>query len=123
VTGGAGPVRRACQNGRVNVPETSVQAVPENAYLLDVREPEEWAAGHAPGAVHIPLGELPARVQEVPADTTVYVVCRVGGRSAQAAAWLNQLGRAAVNVGGGMMSWAAAGKPMVAEGEHQPYVA
>jgi Rhodanese-related sulfurtransferase len=107
----------------VNVPETPVQAVPENAYLLDVREPEEWAAGHAPGAVHIPLGELPARVQEVPADQTVYVVCRVGGRSAQATAWLNQLGREAVNVGGGMMSWAAAGKPMVAEGGHEPYVA
>ncbi len=107
----------------MNVPETPVQSVPDDAYLLDVREPEEWTAGHAPGAVHIPLTQLPARVAEVPSDVPVYVVCRVGGRSAQATAWLNQLGRKAVNVGGGMMSWASAGKTMVAEGGHPPYVA
>lgn len=100
-----------------------MRAVPEDAFLLDVREPEEWVAGHAPGAVHIPLGRLPARVAEVPEDVPVYVLCRVGGRSAQAAGWLNRLGRKAVNVGGGMMAWAAAGKPMVAEGGHPPYVA
>lgn len=105
------------------VPETEPRSVPEDAYLLDVREDEEWRAGHAPNAVHIPLGSLPARVDEVPADRPVYVVCRVGGRSAQATAWLNRIGRQAVNVGGGMQDWAAAGLPMVSETGREPFVA
>mgnify|MGYP001344879973 FL=1 len=120
---GGGCAAPGCQNGRVNVPETPVHAVPDDAFLLDVREPEEWVAGHAPGAVHIPLFELPARVAEVPEDATVYVICRVGGRSAQATAWLNRFGRRAVNVAGGMMAWAAAARPMVAENGQEPYVA
>ncbi|MFH1474756.1 MAG: rhodanese-like domain-containing protein, partial [Chloroflexota bacterium] len=53
------------------------------AFILDVRQPEEWAAGHIPDATLIPLGDLPARLAEVPNDRQVVVVCRSGNRSAQ----------------------------------------
>ncbi|MDP4500344.1 MULTISPECIES: rhodanese-like domain-containing protein [unclassified Nonomuraea] len=107
----------------MTVPEIEASALPDDAYLLDVREQEEWVAGHAPDAAHIPMTQIQQRVDEVPADRTVYVVCRVGGRSLQVAAWLNQLGRDAVNVGGGMQSWEAARRPMVSETGQQPFVA
>ena len=80
--------------------------------MLDVREPDEWAAGRAPGAVHIPLYELPARLAELPAHRPLSVVCRVGSRSAQAAAWLIAQGIEARNVTGGMLAWAALGLPV-----------
>jgi rhodanese-related sulfurtransferase len=98
-------------------------AVPDGAYLLDVREPAEWVAGHAPEATHVPLGQLVARLDEIPADAEVVVVCRSGGRSAQATAYLNQVGRRAVNLDGGMQAWAAAGRPMVSETGAAPVVA
>ncbi|MER6003775.1 rhodanese-like domain-containing protein [Nonomuraea sp. NPDC051941] len=107
----------------MTVPEIEASAVPADAYLLDVREQDEWVAGHAPEAVHIPMTQIQGRVDEVPGDRTVYVVCRVGGRSLQVAAWLNQLGRDAVNVGGGMQSWEFASRPMVSETGQQPFVA
>ncbi|MFI9593668.1 rhodanese-like domain-containing protein [Nonomuraea sp. NPDC052265] len=107
----------------MTVPEIEATAVPDDAFLLDVREQDEWLAGHAPEAVHIPMSQIQGRVEEVPADRTVYVVCRVGGRSLQVAAWLNQLGRDAVNVGGGMQSWEFARRPMVSETGQQPFVA
>ncbi|MEU5860009.1 MULTISPECIES: rhodanese-like domain-containing protein [unclassified Nonomuraea] len=107
----------------MTVPEIEATAVPDDAYLLDVREQDEWLAGHAPEAVHIPMSQIQGRVEEVPADRTVYVVCRVGGRSMQVTAWLNQLGRDAVNVGGGMQSWEFARRPMVSETGQQPFVA
>ncbi|GGS79523.1 rhodanese-like domain-containing protein [Nonomuraea spiralis] len=107
----------------MTVPEIEANAVPDDAYLLDVREQDEWLAGHAPEAVHIPMSQIQGRVEEVPADRTVYVVCRVGGRSMQVTAWLNQLGRDAVNVGGGMQSWESAHRPMVSETGQQPFVA
>lgn len=104
------------------VPAVAVPALPDDAWLLDVREPDEWEAGHAPDAHHVPLSELPARVGEVPADRDVVVVCRVGSRSAQAVAWLLHQGRTAVNLDGGMSAWAAAGRPMVSD-SGEPYVA
>ncbi|MCG5219678.1 rhodanese-like domain-containing protein [Streptosporangium sp. KLBMP 9127] len=107
----------------MSVPEAAARTVPDDAFLLDVREIDEWQAGHAPSATHIPLGELQQRVAEVPQDATVYVICRMGGRSAHAAAWLNHTGRQAVNVEGGMQSWAATGREMVGEGGHEPFVA
>ncbi|MGC5009864.1 rhodanese-like domain-containing protein [Streptosporangium sp. DT93] len=107
----------------MNVPEVEVRDVPDDAFLLDVRENEEWRAGHAPEAVHIPMGELRSRVGEVPRDAPVYVVCRVGGRSASVTAWLNHGGWNAINVGGGMQSWDVAGRPMVADGGRDPFVA
>jgi rhodanese-related sulfurtransferase len=107
----------------MNVPEVDARAVPDDAFLLDVREDDEWQAGHAPAATHIPLGELQQRVAEVPGDLPVYVVCRVGGRSAHAAAWLNHVGVQAVNVDGGMQRWAAAGRDMVSDSGQEPFVA
>jgi rhodanese-related sulfurtransferase len=109
---------------RTSVPTIDVTALPEGAYLVDVREDDEWAAGHAPDAVHIALGEVVARAGEITAvDGDVYVICRAGGRSAQAVEYLVGQGVSAVNVAGGMQSWAAAGKPMVSPSGATPFVA
>jgi rhodanese-related sulfurtransferase len=86
------------------------------AYLLDVREDDEWAAGHAPHAHHLPMFELPARLDEIPADRDVVVVCRVGARSAQVVAYLRAQGwDNVVNLDGGMIAWERAGRPLVSE--------
>jgi rhodanese-related sulfurtransferase len=103
--------------------EVPAANVPDGAWLLDVREDDEWAAGHAPGATHIPLGQLSDRATEVPRDTTVYVVCRAGGRSARAAFALAGAGWDVLNVAGGMQDWAAAGRPMTADSGAEPFVA
>jgi rhodanese-related sulfurtransferase len=105
------------------LPDTPAASVPEAAWLLDVREHNEWAAGHAPGAWHIPLGELGARAGEVPPDELIYVICRSGHRSGRAAQALAGAGWRAVNVAGGMQEWAAAGRPMVTDLGTEPYVA
>ena len=98
------------------VPVTTVDHLADNAVIVDVREPNEWAAGHAPNAIHIPLGELPSRLDELPdTDDTVAIVCRGGGRSSRAVAWLTQQGFDVANVEGGMRAWQSAGKPL--EGE------
>ena len=90
--------------------------VEDGAYLLDVREPDEWTAGHAPGAHHMPMMEVPARMAEVPTDAEVVVVCRSGGRSGQVTSYLMGNGWDNVrNLDGGMQSWAAAGRDMVSE--------
>ena len=83
--------------------------VAAGALLLDVREDDEWDAGHVAGAVHIPLGQLAERADEVPDDHRVVVVCRSGVRSAHATAFLTASGHDAVNLAGGMRAWAAAG--------------
>lgn len=109
-----------------DVPTASVPELPpEDLNLLDVREPDEWSAGHAPEALHIPLRDLPARMQELadlPDDRPVYVVCRTGGRSEQATAFLNANGYDACNVAGGMKSWQTEGRPMVADAGAEPTV-
>jgi rhodanese-related sulfurtransferase len=104
------------------VPQIPAAQVPAGAYLLDVREPAEWAAGHVPGAVHIPLGELGARYTELEQDRPLYVICRSGHRSRHAAQALAGAGWDASNVSDGMYGWQAAGLPMTAE-SGQPYVA
>lgn len=104
------------------LPEIAVTDLPEDAVLLDVREDDEWQAGHAPGATHIPLGTLAERLAEVPEGDPVYVVCRAGGRSARATEFLNANGWDSVNVAGGMGAWAAAGKPMASENGAEPQV-
>ena len=106
-----------------STPSVAVAELPADAYLLDVREADEWSCGHAPEAVHLPLSELQARIAEVPADHDVYVICKVGGRSAQAVDYLNQSGLSTVNVSGGMLAWHAAGKAMVTDSGAQPFVA
>ncbi len=88
----------------------------QGAILLDVRADAEWRAGHAPKARHIPLGRLPARLRDMPANRTVITVCRSGHRSARAAALLARDGRDVVNLTGGMLAWARAGLPVVSSG-------
>ena len=99
------------------VPEVDIaqteRLVADGAVLLDVREDDEWQAGHAPDALHVVLGTLPANPP--PEGRRVAVICRSGGRSAQATAALVQWGYDAVNVAGGMKAWAAAGLPVVTD--------
>jgi rhodanese-related sulfurtransferase len=101
------------------VPSVTVQdlpeKLPETVTLLDVRESDEWDAGHAPDAVHIPMSELAGRLGELPEDNEVYVVCRSGGRSARVTAYLNANGWNATNVDGGMQVWQSAGRPLHAD--------
>lgn len=95
----------------MDVAEASRGAGSGEVLLLDVREHDEWAQGHAPQAVHIPMGEL--RQDSVPRDRPVLVVCRVGGRSAAVADALEQIGYDVGNVTGGMLAWQSAGLPVV----------
>jgi rhodanese-related sulfurtransferase len=87
--------------------------VGEGALLLDVREPDEWEAGHAEGALWIPMSEIAARADELPNEREIVVICRSGGRSARVTAVLNQSGFSAVNLSGGSQAWAASGLPFV----------
>ena len=101
---------------RQKVPSVTVPEVAVDAYVLDVREPDEWAAGHAPGAHHLPMMDVPARLTEIPNDREVVVVCRSGGRSGQVVSYLLGNGWENVrNLDGGMLNWAAAGRPLTCE--------
>lgn len=104
------------------VPQVPAAQVPQDALLLDVREHDEWEAGHVPGAQHIPLGELGTRYTELGRDRPLYVICRVGHRSGHAARALAGAGWQAHNVSDGMVGWQAAGRPMTSE-SGTPYVA
>jgi rhodanese-related sulfurtransferase len=107
------------------IPTVSIDGVPdplpEGLSVLDVREQVEWDHGHIEGAVHVPLMDLPQRLGDLP-DGQVLVVCKVGGRSGQAVGWLAQQGYDVVNLDGGMLDWAAAGRPMVSETGQPPQV-
>jgi rhodanese-related sulfurtransferase len=105
-----------------DVPEVEVRAVADQARLLDVREPAEWACGHIPGALHIPMQEVKARLPELAGDGPLVVVCKVGGRSGAITGLLRRGGLDAVNLSGGMVAWAAAGRPMVSESGREPFV-
>jgi rhodanese-related sulfurtransferase len=94
-------------------PEVTPQAAARRSpstILIDVREHQEWAAGHAPDATHVPLGVLTA--DAIPAGSTVMCVCRSGARSGRATDMLRAAGIDAANVVGGMTAWAAAGLPV-----------
>ncbi|CAN5845547.1 rhodanese-like domain-containing protein [soil metagenome] len=105
------------------VPQIPVSDLPDDAVLLDVREPDEWQAGHAPGAVHVPLADVPSRLGDLPeVDGPLPVVCRSGGRSGRAAEWLAQQGFEVANVDGGMRAWDGAGKTMTSENVEPPTV-
>ncbi|MFJ1707806.1 rhodanese-like domain-containing protein [Kitasatospora sp. NPDC088346] len=111
---GDGQPRESQENPTMSaqhIPTTDAASVPADALLLDVREQDEWDAGHVEGALHIPIGEVIARLDELPAEK-LYVLCRVGGRSAQVVQYLVAQGREAVNVDGGMFAWESAGRPM-----------
>lgn len=99
------------------MPTVGVDNLTVDDFLLDVRENDEWEAGHAEGALHIPMSEFVARYGELteaaPQDGRVNVICRSGGRSAQVTQYLVQQGIDAVNVDGGMHTWEATGRPVV----------
>ena len=98
----------------VTVPDVPAE-LPQSTVLLDVREQEEWDAGHAPQAQHIPMSELAGRLGELPSDQEVLVICRSGGRSARVTAYLNANGWDARNVDGGMQQWASAGRDLTCD--------
>ena len=83
-----------------------------DAYIIDVREPDEVARARIDSAVHIPLGSLVERLEEVPRNRTVYLICAAGGRSAQATQFLVAQGIDAVNIEGGIMEWYRTGLPV-----------
>src|SRR6476659_11020892 len=85
-------------------------ALREGAQLVDVREPAEYAAGHVPGAAHVPMGQLPARLGELDRSRAVHLVCASGGRSAAMARVVAAAGFEAVNVAGGTQAWIASGR-------------
>ena len=94
--------------------EDAEQAIREADVLLDVREADEWEAGHAPAATWIPLGEIQARVGEIPSGAPIVAICRSGARSRAVAEALLGAGYDVVNVGGGMREWAAEDYEVVA---------
>lgn len=92
---------------------TAARMRADGAILLDVREDDEWAAGHADGATHVPLSKLdPASLT---AGETIVALCRSGNRSAKAAVVLAEAGFDVVNVTGGMKAWQQAGLPVATD--------
>lgn len=107
--------------GEVTAVDAARAATDDSVLLLDVREDDEWAAGHAPGALHMPLSALDAAA--VPSDRPVVAVCRSGNRSGQAAAVLAVAGVDVVNMTGGMKAWSQAGLPVVTDDGRQCEIA
>lgn len=104
--------------GQSPVPSVSVHdlaavlAADPSTPLVDVRESYEFVAGHVEGSVSMPMSLVPVRVEEIPRDRTVYLICHSGGRSMQASMWLAAQGYDVVNVAGGTAEWAAYGLPV-----------
>jgi DMSO/TMAO reductase YedYZ molybdopterin-dependent catalytic subunit/rhodanese-related sulfurtransferase/glyoxylase-like metal-dependent hydrolase (beta-lactamase superfamily II) len=111
------PVAPAGKAGLSAVPEVGARAahalIEAGALMLDVREPDEWQAGHAPQASPLPMGQVFDHRGDLPQDRRIVVVCRSGGRSAVVTESLRAWGFDAVNLSGGMCAWAAAGLPVV----------
>jgi rhodanese-related sulfurtransferase len=99
------------------VPTVTVAEMAPGSVLIDVREDDEWAAGHIDGALHIPMNQIPQHLNYRPesfaSDQPLVIVCAVGGRSAHVTAWLLQNGIDAVNLEGGMGAWVSAGKEVI----------
>ena len=93
-------------------PAEAATALRAGALLVDVREADEWNSGHVAGAVHIPLGQVQARLDEIPVDRQVITVCRSGMRSSRAAGQLAKAGRTVSTLTGGMNAWGGAGLPV-----------
>jgi rhodanese-related sulfurtransferase len=92
-------------------PAEAARLVADGALMIDVREPDEFAAGHAPGATNVPLDTLDP--DALAKDRTIVTTCRTGHRGAIAAARLQAAGFDVRNLAGGMTAWAAAGLPVV----------
>lgn len=105
----------------MDVPEIDVQALADQqaagAPVFDVRQPDEYAEVHVPGAVLVPLADVPERVDDFPTDRPVYVICRSGARSARAVEFLRGNGVDATNVAGGTLAWLDAGLPSTSGSE------
>lgn len=113
--------RRARYREPVPIQEIDVDGLAERlaagGRVVDVREPDEYAAGHVPGAIHVPLATVPDRVDAFLGDGPTYVICRSGGRSMRACEYLAAQGidgLEVVNVAGGTMAWIASGRDVVA---------
>jgi rhodanese-related sulfurtransferase len=92
----------------------AVKLQDQGAFIVDVREPSEWAQAHISGATLIPLGELPNRLNEIPKDKIIVVVCRTGHRSAQGRDILLNAGfKNVTSIAGGMTQWQSQGLPVV----------
>ncbi|MFB7110876.1 rhodanese-like domain-containing protein [Streptomyces sp. NPDC056190] len=110
-----GPARITASEAAARTGHAPAGGAPGGAVLVDVREVREWRAGHAPGALHLPLSAL-ASGADVPPEARgrlLVVVCRSGNRSRQAAELLSARGADAVDVIGGMRDWVRAGLPVV----------
>jgi rhodanese-related sulfurtransferase len=95
------------------VEATALDSRAPDTSVLDVREPEEYAHGHVPGATNLPQAELATRLEEVPRDRPVFVICQGGMRSRRSAQFLRQMEIVQVaNVQGGTEAWRTAGKPL-----------
>ncbi len=94
-------------------PAEADRLVAAGAVMVDVREDDEWEAGHAPVAVHVPVGQVVDRMDELPTDRTIVCMCRMGGRSGSVAVHLAGVGYDVRNIAGGMQAWAAVGLPVV----------
>ena len=88
-------------------------ALQSGAPLIDVREVDEYQAGHVPGAVLIPLASVPSALDQLPADRAVYVICRSGARSHRACEFLLDNELDVVNVAGGTLAWISSGRATV----------
>ena len=110
----------------MQIPTASVSGVPDplpdGLVVLDVREQTEWDAGHVDGSVHLPLIQLGEGYADLPAGAQTLVVCRSGNRSAHATAFLLRQGIEAVNLDGGLLAWALAGRPLVTDDGRPPAV-
>lgn len=93
--------------------EELARRLDDGAVLIDVRNPDEYEAGHVPGARLLPLHDLPYRVGEVPEGAEILMICRTGNRSMVAAEFLVEQGMTAVNVAGGMVAWVGSGRSAV----------
>ncbi len=89
----------------------------DGAFVLDVREPYEYVGGHVPGARLVPVGQVPARLPDIPRGERVYVVCASGNRSRVVTDLLRRSGYDAYSVVGGTSAWIGSGRPVVA-GQH-----
>lgn len=107
---------------RTGIPSITQDRLPDNAVLVDVREDTEWAAGRAPRSVFIPLSEIESRLDELPDERPIVVVCRSGSRSARVVEYLISEGYDAVNLDGGMVAWHQGNRPMCHDGPGIPYV-
>ena len=91
-----------------------------SARLIDVREPWEFDAGHAPQAVNLPMSQLAGRMTELDKDDTFLIVCHTGQRSHSVTGRLDHAGYSAINVIGGMVEWVVAGGAIVATDDGGP---